>query len=53
MVYVYQRHNDSGNEQFVGVYDTKKEATIKIKHCYEIDKECRRLGEYEYFSKEH
>ena len=33
MWYVYYRHLSSGREDFVGVYDTAKEAVHKIAQC--------------------
>ena len=54
MWYVYMRHIDSGREEFVGVYDTAKEAVKKIALCYRVDdRNSAMTNEYYYFMKRH
>ena len=53
MWYVYCRHLSSGREDFVGVYDTAKEAVHKIAQCYYIDAHSCQKDEYYYFMKKH
>ena len=53
MFYVYCRHLSSGREDFVGVYDTAKEAVHKIAQCYYIDAHSCQKDEYYYFMKKH
>lgn len=54
MWYVYMRHIDSGREEFVGVYDTAKEAVKKIALCYRVDdRNPAMTNEYYYFMKRH
>lgn len=54
MWYVYMRHIDSGREEFVGVYDTAKEAVQRIALCYQIDARTpATTNEYYYFMKRH
>ena len=35
--YVYSRNIISGREEFIGIYDTEKEAVHKIAFCYAVD----------------
>ena len=49
MWYVYYRHLSSGREDFVGVYDTEKEAVHKIAQCYYADAHSCQKDEYYYF----
>ena len=37
MWYVYCRHIGTGREDFIGIYDTAKEAVHKIAQCYYIE----------------
>lgn len=53
MWYVYLKHIISGREDFVGVYDTAKEAVHRIAQCYQIDKGSCQEDEYYYFMKRH
>lgn len=53
MYYVYQKHLSSGREQFIGVYDSAKEAVHKIAVCYRIDAQTCQQDEYYYFMKIH
>lgn len=53
MWYVYCRHLGSGREDFVGIYDTPKDAVRKISQCYRIDENTCQKGEYYYFMKKH
>lgn len=52
--YVYLRHISSGREDFIGCYETQKEAVRKIASCYLIDERNPAMrGEYYYFMKRH
>lgn len=53
MWYVYSKHLDTGREDYVGCYDTAKEAVHKIASCYAIDKTHCMEDEYYYFMKRH
>lgn len=54
MWYVYMRHLDSGREEYVGCYETQKEAVHKIASCYLIDGRNKAMtDEYYYFMKRH
>lgn len=53
MWYVYMKHVVTGREEFVGTYDTPREAVCKIAECYRIDWNCCQRGEYYYFMKQH
>lgn len=51
MFYVYARHTKTGRENYVGAYDTEKEAVHKIASCYRIDAKTCQEDEYYYFLK--
>ena len=53
MYYVYQKHLSSGHEEYIGVYDSAKEAVHKIASCYRIDAQTCQQDEYYYFMKIH
>lgn len=52
MFFVYARHLSSGREQYVGQYDTAKEAVHRIAQNYKIDSEGCQKDEYYYFMKQ-
>lgn len=53
MWYVYARYIRSGKEDFIAVFDTEKEAVIRIAKCYLFDEVSHQKGEYYYFMKKH
>lgn len=54
MWYVYMRSIASGREDFIGIYETEKEAVHKIAQCYLVDGRNRAMtDEYYYFMKRH
>jgi hypothetical protein len=53
MFYVYARHIQTGKEQYIGSFDTEKEAVHKIAACYRIDARTCQEDEYYYFLKQH
>ena len=48
MFYVYARHIQTGKEQYIGSFDTEKEAVHKIAACYRIDARTCQEDEYYY-----
>lgn len=53
MYYIYQRHLATGREQYVGSYDTAKEAVRRIAALYHLDAQSCQQDEYYYFMKIH
>lgn len=54
MFYVYSRNIKSGREEFVGIYNTEKDAIHRIAFLYKLDTESTtHKDEYYYFYKKH
>lgn len=53
MYYVYQKHLATGHEQYVGSFDTAKEAVHRIAALYRLDAKSCQQDEYYYFMKKH